>query len=115
MGPRSPRFLDFCDVIRRFGEGVAISYDSNLIAAHVGASNGPGGMPRALTALQAEIEALGPVHAEKAREDAVAWLVGPSMMAARLAMQGCPWVQTIYHPVQRNLFDEPPAPLRSRR
>lgn len=120
MGPKSARFLDFCDVLRRFGEGVAVSYDSNLIAAHVGASNGPGGGPRFLTAMQAALMAQGGQAAERARELAVASLVGPSMMTARLAMAGHPWVRTLYPPVQHSLFDRPaqlaqglpPAPPR---
>ena len=85
MGPRSTTFHAFCDTMRRLGRGVAISYDSNLIAAHVGRANGRAGAPRALTALQA---ALAGDSGDKAREDAVAMLVGPSMLMARAALAG---------------------------
>lgn len=90
MGPRSASFPAFCDVLRRLGQGVEVSYDSNLIAANVGRSNGRAGAPRALTALQA---ALAGDSGDKAREDAVAMLVGPSMLMANAALAGLVSVQ----------------------
>lgn len=90
MGPRSQSFPAFCDVLRRLGQGVEVSYDSNLIAAHVGRANGRAGAPRALTALQA---ALAGDSGDKAREDAVAMLVGPSMLMANAALAGLVAVQ----------------------
>lgn len=100
MGPRSPSFPAFCDVLHRLGQGVEVSYDSNLIAAHVGRTNGRGGAPRSLTALQA---AIAGESGEKAREDAVALLVGPAMLIARAAMAGLVGLRR--RPVQGSMFD----------
>ncbi len=102
MGPRSSSFPAFCDLLHRHGRGVAVSYDSNLIAAQVGRSNGRGGAPRPLTALQA---ALAGGSGDRAREDAVAMLVGPAMMLARLARAGHPWVDLRYRRPQPSLLD----------
>lgn len=91
-GPRSPRFTALADVLRRLAPGAAISCDSNLIAAHVGRGNGPGGGPRLLTAIQHGGRSPWQDFGPKDRETAIIFAFGPGLwfqrMQASLAAQG---------------------------
>jgi hypothetical protein len=80
VGPKSRRFPELVDVLRRFVPDAAVSCDSNGLAAAVGKTNGRGGAPRALTAAQqrtgdraaAIAEVFGPVlHAYRPQTEAL--------------------------------------------
>lgn len=80
VGPKSRRFPELVDVLRRFVPDAAVSCDSNGLAAAVGKTNGRGGTPRALTAAQqrtgdratAIAEVFGPVlHAYRPQTEAL--------------------------------------------
>lgn len=100
LGPRNARFHAVHALFERLAPGCALSYDSNLLAAYVGHTNGRGGGARVLTSLQ--VACLGG-DAERAREDAVAFMVGPPMLLARAKLAGL--LRRAAPPVQRGLFD----------
>ncbi len=91
-GPKSPRFAALADVLRRLTPDAAVSCDSNLIAAHVGRSNGPGGAPRALTAIQHGGRSPWQDFGPKDRSTAIVLAFGPGFwfqrMRDQLAAQG---------------------------
>ena len=88
MGPQAARFPGFVEMARRARADVAISCDSNLIAAHVGHTNGRGGGPRLVTAwaehLEREVAAGRRAgRQDRIREDAVAMAFGPQIALNR--------------------------------
>lgn len=105
VGPRSRRLQPLLDTFRRLSPKTEITTDANLLAALVGRSNGRGGAPRSLTAWQDHYDTEG---SEKAREDAVAMVFGPSRMLwltmdemVRRGRMSPPRER----PLQRGLFD----------
>jgi hypothetical protein len=85
VGPHNPRFRELVHAIRGASPQTAISCDSNLIAAHVGRSNGRGGEPRAVTAAENdEIEERG----RRSRENAIVMAFGPAAMWRRAVLAG---------------------------
>lgn len=85
IGPHGLRFGELVGAIRDAVPDAAISCDSNLLAAHVGKANGPGGGPRAVTdAERLEVEVTG----ERSRENAIVQAFGPAAMWRRAVLAG---------------------------
>lgn len=90
MGPLAPRFAGLVGIARRARPDVALSCDSNPIAANVGLSNGRDGGPRLVTAWEQHFAAEAAAgHREgredRCREDAVAMAFGPQILIDRVA------------------------------
>ncbi len=80
VGLHNSRLVELMDACRDGDPNLAISCDSNLIAAHVGRTNGRGGQPRAMTAAEAiHLEE----YAARSRESAIVLAFGPAVMWRR--------------------------------
>lgn len=75
IGIGNRRLAGLLAMVRRLAPRAALSCDSNLLAAHTGRANGPGGRPRYLTAAQAQIERDGFVPEDEARTRAISSMV----------------------------------------
>lgn len=115
VGRRGRTFEPLTTLVRRVLGDVAISCDSNTLAASVGRTNGPGGGPRRLTALQdeySESEGLARIlptdMRDSPREMAVWAAFAPMHMHAlvmeHLRAQGV--VPTLAEDLQMDLFDK---------
>lgn len=78
IGPRGARFLELDETIRTFVPDIELSCDSNLLAAHLGRSNGRVGGPRALTRAASDFD----------RETAIAMVFGAACIVRRVVTQG---------------------------
>jgi hypothetical protein len=88
VGPRNPRLRTLRAILDRLVPGAEISCDSNLLAAHVGHTNGPGGGPRSLTAAQEGrllLDATTGQPSPMSREDAIVMALGPALFFERWA------------------------------
>lgn len=110
VGPRGPSYSPLTGLVRRVLGDVPVSCDSNALAASVGRTNGRGGGPRLLTALQdlTRTEAPWTSSSRSARELAVSLAFSPMRMhelvLEDLERRGL-WQPPAVDPVQMDLFD----------
>lgn len=80
VGIHNQRLGELVEACRADAPEREVSCDSNLIAAHVGRTNGRGGQPRAMTAAERlQLDEYG----ERSRESAIAFAFGPAVFWRR--------------------------------
>lgn len=103
VGPRSRRFVEFVEAVREGAPAARISCDSNLLAAHLGKSNGAGGRPRAITEASASM----------ARADAIVIAFGGAVMFRKAIAAGLLGPPALFRGLRGGTVGFGPAPRKA--
>jgi len=112
VGPNGKTYEPLTTLVRRVLGDVGMSCDSNTLAASVGRTNGPGGGPRRLTALQdaaTNDSALKRIFSKKSPREMAVWMAfGPARLHQLVVneLRASGHIREERSPVQMDLFDK---------